>query len=169
MASASNVREIEKIPEFTSRPKTKAGARNEAPFKLDGVRYVLRRPKNSLAMQMLSAVRGEDFSLESERARDYLSLVAQFIGYVKLEPPEQVTKDGKPTGEQRLRGRALLIQRLNDPEDDLDLEDLGPVIEQLLEWLYDRNPTKPPASGGRPNRTSRAGGAASRSRRAATS
>lgn len=171
MATADNVRLIEDVPEFTTSAKTvAAGVKDRAAFKLDDERYVLLRPKNSLAMQMLSNVReGGAYAVESERAMDYLTLVAQFIRYVEMEPPEEILKAGKPTGETKLRGQARLVQRLNDPKDDLDIQDLGPIIESLLEKLYERNPTQPPASGGRPARTSRAGAAGTRSRRAKTS
>lgn len=165
--AASNVRHIADadIPEFTTSPPVRpVGSKDTAKFKLDGQEYTLARPKLSLAMTMLNLAAGEDFTKPGDIGMDFIKMVAAFITYIEMEPPYKA-----PDGTVELRGQALIMHRLNDPKDDLDLPSLAEPINHLLEVLFDRPTGKPSASGGRPARTSKGGAAGTRSRQAATS
>lgn len=157
---ADNVRRINQVPEFTTPKKDKSKTKSEAPFKFDGVPYVLLRPKMVIAMTMLRLAEGEEMSTETEMGLDMVRLLSSLLGYIKKEAPS-------PEGD--LRGQAHLMHRLSDVNDDLDLTDLAGPFQELIGKLFERPTGKPAASSQRPARTSRAGGGSTRSKRAASS
>lgn len=156
MAQARNARKIEDVPEYSSGPKKGAGKASQ-PFKFDGKRYVLRRPKMVITLNMLRLKDGET-SLDA--GWDMISLLSQVIGYIEEEPP---SADGT------LNGRAHLMSRLSDPKDSLDLPDLAQPFMELMDKVFDRPTGSPGASSSAPARNSRAGGGGTRTRRVATS
>lgn len=159
MAQASNVREIEDIPEFTT--KKPDAPQIEQRFRLDGELYTLLQPKTTIAMYMLNLAEGTDAHTTTEIGTDMLNLTRSIIGYIKEE---------KPDANGNIRGQARLINRLNDPKDELDLDTLAALFNDLIAKLYADRPTGPrPASSRQPRTKSAASGAGTRSRRAATS
>lgn len=157
---ARNSRTIEDVPEYSSAPASKtAGAKKktEQPFKFDGKRYVLLRPKMVITLNMLRLKDGED-SLDA--GWDMIGLLSSLIGYIKVEPP---SPDGT------LNGRAHLMSRLSDPTDTLDLPDLAQPFMELMDRVFDRPTGSPAGSSNGPASNSRAGGGGTRTRRAVTS
>jgi hypothetical protein len=105
------------------------------PFKIDGVVYHITRPKTSViagAAPLLMHRRGAQFNNQELAA--VLQFVNQMCAYVVEEP------DDPDTGE--IRGQALLWERLSDPKDNLDLEDLIPLLARMVEGWAGR-PTVP--------------------------
>lgn len=148
------------IPEFTSKRRgvTKA---DKHPFKMDGELYTMITPKTAIAVSMMRlAEAGEDRDA-SEVGMDMIRLVMQILSYVEEEKPD---KDGA------LRGRERLEQRLTDPQDGFDIEDLTTVFAQLAKVMFDR-PTgaSPVPSTRRRGKASPGSGAGTPSTRAAKS
>lgn len=159
MAQADNIREIEDVPEYTTEKKTETRA--EQRFRFDGDLYTLRRPKSFISIYLLNlAEGGTEAHTSSEIGMDMLNLTRSIIQYIKEESPDA---DGNP------RGRAKLLNRLNDPDDDLDLIDLTVPFNELMNKVFNR-PTGPrPASTRKPRARSVGSGGNTRSRRAVTS
>lgn len=166
---STQVRDIEEIPEYHT-PAPDKTAKQEIRFRFDGELYTLKRPKLAIAMQMLHLAEDPEAMSEAMRGRELIGLIGTIINYIKAEPPVAALDDkGKPTGDQNLQGRHRLMQRLNDPDDDLDILALNEPFQELMEKIFNRPTGSRPASGSGPRRASRAGGAATHSRPAAIS
>lgn len=121
------------------------------PIRIDGHDYRLRKPKLALAASLVSLMEGgrisEDASVQDVGVR-LVQLLWSLVAYVEDEPPEPLVIEG-PDGEAipnpkggELRGRAHLFHRLNDPRDRLDLLQLAPLFERVVEAMFNR-PTGP--------------------------
>lgn len=98
--------------EFTTTKKAHDGSLERLEFAIDTVVYAARRPKDWHLLE-LSVVNAADAS-ESDKA----AALRTFVATVFEEP-----------------GATRLLRRLRDPADDLDVADVGPVIEWLIgEW-----------------------------------
>lgn len=168
MATANNVRRIDgEVLEFRTPKAEKGGkAKDTIQFRWDGDLYTLRKPKLAIAMQMLRLAEDEEAMSEAKRGMELVGLLGTLINYIAVEAPE---KDPTGGGDDKIRGRHKLLARLNDPEDDLDILDLNEPFQELIQRMFNRPTTPRPASGTGPRRTSRGGGASSRSARAVTS
>lgn len=84
----------------------------EEPFDLDGERYTIRKPKESVLIYLVAAVS------ESATTADQLQSVIQFINAC-FTP----------------HGQARIQHRLRDPQDDLELSDLlPPLFDFARKW-----------------------------------
>jgi hypothetical protein len=127
------------------------------PIRIDGVRYLLRKPKLSLAVGLVTLMEGGDMRpgvTVADVGSRLVDLLWQFVAYIEPEPAEPMVlpnpdgKDGyveNPNAGQA-RGQAKIIERLRDPRDTFDILDLAPLFERVSRGMFDR-PTGPsPAS-----------------------
>lgn len=122
--------------DFTTKKKDPG---KEVSFTLDGVTLVGREPKKS-SLLSLASVAGLD---------DPVQQVNAVMVYIEgMLVPES---------------RAYVFDRLNDPDDDLDYEDLVPIMKGITEALSERPTPPPPASPGRRSQSGRPSTARSRS------
>lgn len=163
MTEPSTDVELSKGPRINEVPEYSTGgtglSKLEQQFKLDGVQFTLRKPKSAISMHMIRLAEGDAMHTDNEISKDMLNLTMSIIAYIKQEPPN-------PDGS--LRGQALILHRLNDPEDDMDLPDLAAPFSDLINRVFERPTTPRPGSSPKP-RASRASGASTRSPRAKTS
>lgn len=149
-------------------------------FRLNGQIFWVRRPKTALATHMISLMESEMGS--GEFGVNMTNVLNAFLGYIELENGiEPKTHGGQPNvwvneaGETmqlagKLRGRARLLQRINDPTDEFDLPHLARPMRAVMEAMFENRPTGPSAaSSGRRQKTSRSSAARTRSTRAKTS
>lgn len=117
-------------PTITTTGRRKAP---KAPFVVDDVRYHLFQPKSSTLARAAAM-------FENGTPNQVAAFTMEFLSYVEKTPPD---KDGNPTGQEHL------FARLADPHDDLDVDDLIPLFDKLMQGWYSDRPTGPrPASGG---------------------
>lgn len=102
---------------FTTAPKTRpedtpdaAAIDRTIPLTVDGVEYLVRRPKDALVAKLGPATQRRTNPLQK------VALAMDFLGDCLLEP-----------------GRSRLIARLDDEDDDFDVEDALRVIEGIAE------------------------------------
>lgn len=124
-------------------------------FRINGEDFVLRQPKMSIAMGMVQLTEQQDEYTAADFGIRLSHLMWGFVSYVEAVPPEPLTipDPDDPKGEPipnpvagRLRGRGRLLQRLNSPDDAMDIMDLEPMFRQMVTVMFDR-PTGPsPAS-----------------------
>lgn len=128
------------IPEYQSGGTRKILKADKAPFKLDGVLYTLIKPKKALMAQMASVIDPSKPFETGDNAKNLLMFSSQMIANIE---DEESDAKGAP------RGRQLLLHRLNDANDSLDLDDLMPIFTNLMNGWFKR-PTGPlPASAAR--------------------
>jgi hypothetical protein len=96
--------------EFRTAVKNANGSNDEVPFSLDGHQFVAVRPKEWVMLET-AAVQADGVP-PGEQA-------AAVIGFVKSVFAEP--------------GRTTILARLRDPADELDVEDMRPIIEWLTE------------------------------------
>ena len=146
--------------DFTTAGKRKITAKDKVRFKVDGEPFVMVRPKFSVAVNAVHILDAEGDLSVMEIGADVTRVLWGLFRYIERKPSDD-------NGDKH--GRALLEQRLQDPEDDLDLLDLMPVFKAVLEGMFERPTGARPSSQGKPRSTGRASGAGTRSTRAKTS
>lgn len=149
---------------------TKRRAVPHVTFRLNGQIFNVRRPKLSIATAMVRAM--EMQSTISEHGMAMSEIMRQFVNYIEpvegLEP-EYVNKAGNPVKAETRgairnvwlddvkdsdtfgqliplvglrRGRSRIIERLNDPDDELDIIHLQYPFQQVCQAMFER-PTGP--------------------------
>lgn len=150
----SNTRKAaDTTPEFSTPNggKRKVGKDDLFPFRLDGERYEIVRPKTLQLVQVGRVMDPDEWANDEERAKAAHRAVYQMIGWIK-EP-----------------GRETIAKRLADSDDSLDFEHLMPILKAFLGEEDDTRPTGArPASSRAPRRTSPSSRARTRSTPAAT-
>lgn len=140
------------IPELTTAGPRKLSKAERGEFKIDGEVFHLIRPKQSIMASALIALESGVALDDNRNMKVMLQFVSQLIVYVddEIVMVKDPANPGKLKRDTAPHGRALLEQRLNDPRDSLDLED---VLETLLKvlGLWTDRPTKSPA-GSTPSR-----------------
>lgn len=144
---------------FTTAGKRKTTAADAINFKIDGEPFVMVRPKLSTATAAVQLMDAPETRSLLQLSGDLVRVLSGLYVYIQTAPPV----GGK------LRGRARLDQRLEDPEDSFDLLDLMPVFKAVLETMFNRPTGARRVSPAQPRRTGRASGGASRKPRAKTS
>jgi hypothetical protein len=101
------------VPEFTTRPRTETETGENAPpppyvFRLDGVTMEAHRPKDALVAQLAP--------VQSRRTPPMrkIQLALDFLEDCVAEP-----------------GKTVLRSRLLDPDDDLDVDDVMPILHGI--------------------------------------
>lgn len=127
-------------PEPTTGPPAVA-------FRIGRDVFRVRRPKLTIALGLTSLIEGGTIkpgTARSEVAARLMETLWNLVAYVVPEDAEPWTlPDGSsnPAGGQ-LRGQALLMARLRDPEDRLDILDLAEPFGVICKAIFDR-PTGP--------------------------
>lgn len=160
---------INDVPEYELEPyagEQVGEAVDRLEFKFDGDTYVLRRPKMSIAIPLLNLATGTDSRTVMELGVDIVRLITGIISYIEEAPPAAVLgPDGEPTGDEKMQGQALLMHRLADPKDQLDILHLNRPFQDLMVRIFKGNPTGSRPESSKPRaRTSRGGRAATRTR-----
>lgn len=153
------------IPEFADPgEKTTAETKQDwLPFKIGGVLFHLTMPKQFDIAQMVNVLDSGRPLDDAANTGVMLRFAGRLIEYIVDEPPGE---DGK------LRGRALLLQRLANPRDKFDLVHLTPIFTDLLKGYLGGRPTGSPRGSSASRRQAPSAAPASRvrtpSRRAKT-
>lgn len=150
-------------------------------FLLNGQTFTVQLPKIGVATSLLMVL--DDEQTKMEFTKETMRLIRTFMLYILEEPG--VEPDAYPSmlrGKKnpqaglpnpnagKIRGRARLMQRINDPKDKFDLTDLVKPMISVLEAMFDDRPTGPlPASIARRRSTSRGSGDSTRSTTGKTS
>lgn len=115
--------------------------------------FTLRMPKMSIGLGMINLLESEDNLTAFDFGLQLARLLWQFVDYVVSEDPEptylppedpddpDAERVENPLGGQR-RGRSRLVERLNNPNDALDILNLEPVFRRCVNAMFDR-PTGP--------------------------
>ena len=100
------------MQEFVTSKKRRDGELDRLEFQIDGQPYAALRPKDWHLLE-LAVVNATD-APEADKA----AALRTFVATVFEEP-----------------GASMLLRRLRDPADDLDVADVGPIIEWLIgQW-----------------------------------
>jgi hypothetical protein len=158
--TAAQLRAVEEIQEFTT-PSHDDKPVESVRFRFDGDLYTLRKPKMAIALTMLQFAEGEDTRTVEQLGMGLMQLISGIIAYIEKEKPDEAT--GK------LRGQALLMHRLADVEDKLDVTDLFEPFQLLIGQVFKRPTGSRPASGARSRSTARGSAARSGSKQGKTS
>lgn len=127
-------------PEPTDGPPTVA-------FRIGRDVFHVRRPKLTIALGLTSLIEGGSIkpgTPQNEVAARLMETLWNLVAYVVPEDPEPWTLpdgSGNPAG-GRLRGQALMMTRLRDPNDRLDILDLAEPFGVICKAMFDR-PTGP--------------------------
>lgn len=125
--------------EITTTGERQYGKDDKIPFKIDGVTFVFLRPKAIMLAQVAATLDLNRPLDQGENFHALLQYVGRMLTFVEDTPRDE---NGEATG------RSLLEQRLASPSDPLDLDDLLPLLAQVLRgWLKDR-PTGPSRESG---------------------
>lgn len=112
----------------TFSTKNKSRANSDVTFEYDDVTLTARRPKAATILDLAATTTGSDV----ERVTATMAMVED-----SLVPDS----------------RDYIMGRLRDPDDEMDIEDLVPVIEWLVAEFTSRPTPPPPASAGRRSST----------------
>lgn len=154
------------VMEFKTAGRRKITNADRIRFKVDGEPMSMLRPKLTVATTAVQLIDAEIDRPTLELSADLLRVISGLFRYIELA--ERTGPDDTHPGGRR-QGRALLEERLADPEDSFDLVDLMPIFKQVLEAMFNRPTGARPASVAKPRRTGRASGAGTRKPRAKTS
>lgn len=113
---------------FSTDSKTSAD-RKVIDFDLDGDTLYARRPKTNAFLALAEYQNNDDPYAQIRGVRTFME--------------ECLIPDS----------RGIIQERLDDPDDDFDLDDIIPIINWLIEELSTRPTGRPTASSGRPRRT----------------
>jgi hypothetical protein len=152
--------------DFTTSGRRKITDADRIHFTIDGEPMSMLRPKLTVATTAVQLIDAEIDRPTLELSADLLRVVSGLFRYIE-QAPRTEPDDEHPGG--RRQGRALLEERLSDPEDSFDLVDLMSIFKSVLEAMFGRPTGARPASVAKPRRTGRASGAATRKPRAKTS
>lgn len=145
----SNTRKaaVAPVAQFADPGKRKIVKADWVPFRIGEQLFHLVTPKTYDLSQILMVIDSPTGLNDPENMRMMLRFAAHLVRYIVDEPR---TEDGL------LQGRALIEHRLSDPEDNMDLPTLIPVLMDLVKQLVDR-PTGPPRAFSAPRRAVSAG------------
>lgn len=108
-------------------------------FELDGETLYARRPKTNAFLALADFADSDDAYVQIRGVRTFME---------ECLIPES---------------RGVIQERLDDPDDEFDLDDIVPIINWLIEEMSARPTGRPTASSGRPKRTGNRSTARSRS------
>lgn len=159
----------ESVPQYTSKAGRVVPDAHKLAFTFDGDDFVLIRPKLLTAISMMDLAESPTPRSTAGIGRDLARLLLGLLQYVEAQEPElpyltdengEILFDGegedavprKNPNAGKPRGRALLMARLDDPEDPFDLPDLEPVFRDLAGLIFKRptgaprEPSPPPGA-----------------------
>jgi hypothetical protein len=137
--------------EVTTTGRRKIGAADRLIIKIDDEEFVFVRPKVAVLTQIAGALNPDEAVASFSNTRALLQFVGQLLLCIEEEPAEGT----------KLHGRARLNERLTDPYDALDITDLLPQFEAMVEGFLGR-PTGPRRASSAPRAGARAGGSRAR-------
>jgi len=126
------------VKKFTTAEEIPEERQKTVSFDLDGTTLTARKPKTFAMVEMANAAEG-----------DTLAQVQALVHFMNE------TLDGE--------SRAYIQNRMSDPDDTFDLEDLAPISNWLLEQFTARPTTRSSGSAARPRKTGSASTARARS------
>lgn len=113
-------------------------------FKINGQVFPISTPKLGIATAFVDLMENSSLS-QIEFATKAMNAIRAFIVYFQEVPgyePGEI--DGQPNPNAgKLRGRARIMQRLNDPADSFDLMDLAEPLKQAFGTMFGGRPTSP--------------------------
>lgn len=123
-------------PSITTKGKRELTEADRAPFLIDEQVFYLINPKEFLLSQAAASIDPSRPWTDGENFRALQRYTGFLLEYVEEQDPDE---DGP-------HGHALLMRRLSDPKDDLDLTDITDLMIQLMDgWFSDKErPTGSP-------------------------
>lgn len=143
------------FPDPGKRKKSKA---DWIPFEIGDDLFHLVMPKTYDIAQIAIATETGGGLNDPANMRTMLQFAGRIVRYIVEEPP---APDGSP------RGRALILSRLDDVDDNFDLENLIPTVMQLTRGYLER-PTGSPRASSAPRRQASPGPASAARTRSTT-